>query len=62
MESERRCAAVLAIPYRGCLGLALVAKRRGLSPVVRPTLEKLLEAGLYVGDKVMARVLSLAGE
>jgi predicted nucleic acid-binding protein len=60
--AARRCATALAISCRGCLGLALLAKRRGLYPAVRPLVERLRDAGLYLGDAVVKRVLALAGE
>ena len=60
--AARRCAAALGIPYRGCVGLALLAKSRGHVPRARPVIEELRHAGLYSSDEVIVRALSLVGE
>jgi predicted nucleic acid-binding protein len=58
----RRCAIVHHVEVRGCLGLVLVAKQRGVIPLARPVVEALREAGLYLSDSVVRRALSLVGE
>jgi predicted nucleic acid-binding protein len=58
----RRCAAALAIPVRGTLGLILTAKRRGRIPQARPVLERLRQAGMYLSDRTMNQALVLVGE
>lgn len=60
--AARRCAAALAIPVRGTLGLVLTAKQRGHIPVARPVLLQLCQAGMYLSDRVMNRALSMIGE
>jgi predicted nucleic acid-binding protein len=60
--AARRCAAVHHVSVRGCLGLVLVAKRRGVIPLARPVVEALREAGLYLADDLIDRTLALVGE
>lgn len=58
----RRCAASLAIPVRGTLGLVLAAKQRGLIPAARPVIEDLMMAGLYLSRRVLEQALQRVGE
>ncbi|HLA76897.1 MAG TPA: DUF3368 domain-containing protein [Vicinamibacteria bacterium] len=58
----RRCAVVHRIDVRGCVGLVLVAKQRGVIPLARPVVESLREAGLYLSGDVIGRALALVGE
>lgn len=58
----RRCAVVHHVEVRGCVGLVLVAKQRGLIPVARPVVEALRERGLYLSDDVVRSALALVGE
>lgn len=58
----RRCAVVHHVDVRGCVGLVLVAKQRGVIPLARPVVEALREAGLYLSDDVIGRALALVGE
>jgi predicted nucleic acid-binding protein len=60
--AARRCAAVLRIPVRGTLGLALIAKQRGQISSARQVLERLRYGGMYLSDEVMNRALALVGE
>lgn len=60
--AARRGAAALEIPVRGTLGLVLVAKQRGELVAARPVLEQLRQAGMYLSDAVMNRVLAMVGE
>ncbi len=59
---RRRCAASLGVPTQGTLGLMLVAKRLGLIPEVRPPIDRLGHAGLYLSDALVERVLRAAGK
>jgi predicted nucleic acid-binding protein len=58
----RRCAASLGVSTQGTLGPMLVAKQLGLIPEVRPLIDRLRHAGLYLSDKLAERVLRAAGE
>ena len=58
----RRCAASLGIPVRGTLGLVLIAKRHGRIEQARPVIQRLLETGMYLSDRVVREALKLVGE
>src|SRR5271157_188956 len=60
-QPARRCAQVLNIQTQGTLGLVLVAKQQGLIPVVRPVLEELKQAGMYMSDRLENQILAAAG-
>ena len=61
-QPARRCAQVLGIQTQGTLGLVLVAKQQGLIPLVRPVLEQLKQAGMYMSDRLENQILAAAGE
>jgi predicted nucleic acid-binding protein len=61
-QPARRCARVLGVPTQGTLGLVLLAKRQGLIPIVRPVLEQLKQAGMYMTDGLERQILDAAGE
>jgi predicted nucleic acid-binding protein len=61
-RAARRCAASLAIPTQGTLGLILVAKQVGMIAAVRPVVEDLRRTGMYLSDRTTRQVLELAGE
>ena len=44
----RQCAATLAVPMTGTLGIILRAKRRGLLAEARPWMKKIRENGLFL--------------
>ena len=58
----RRCAVVHHVQVRGCVGLVLVAKQRGLVPLARPVIEALRDAGMYLSENVIRRALAMVGE
>jgi predicted nucleic acid-binding protein len=60
--AARKLANVIAVPVTGTLGLALLAKRRGLVPLARPLIEEFVRAGLYLSDPVVEHALRLVGE
>ena len=60
--AARKLASVLAVPVIGTLGLALLARRRGLVPRARPLVDDLIRAGLYLSEPVVERALRLVGE
>jgi uncharacterized protein len=61
-QPARRCAQVLNIQTQGTLGLVLVAKQQCLIPVVRPVLEQLKQAEMYMSDRLENQILAAAGE
>lgn len=60
--AARRCATALGIPFRGTLGLVLVAKRRRMIPSARPVVDQLRQSGMYLSDHVVDKALALVGE
>ena len=60
--AARRCAQALGLRCTGTLGLLIIAKQRGLLPTVIPAIDRLREAGLYIGVSVVDAVRKIAGE
>lgn len=60
--AARKLASVLAVQVTGTLGLALLARQKGLVPLARPLVEELLQAGLYLSKPVIERALQIVGE
>lgn len=58
----RRCAAALRVPVIGTVGLVVRARRRGLIPTVRPILEEIRAAGLYLSDALIDQASRAVGE
>jgi predicted nucleic acid-binding protein len=46
----------------GTLGVFLAANRRGLIPLLRPPLDRLLEQSFFLSPPLYAELLALAGE
>lgn len=60
--AARKCAKALGIPYGGTMGVVLRAKKQGLVLTVKPVMQELVDAGLYVDRGTFEEVLRLAGE
>ena len=60
--AARRCAAALGIPVRGTLSLVLAAKQRGVITAARPVLNRMVQAGMYLSDRLLDEALRLVGE
>jgi predicted nucleic acid-binding protein len=60
--AARKLASVLSVQVTGTLGLALLAKQRGMVPLARPLVEELARAGLYLSESVVQHALRLVGE
>lgn len=58
----RRIAQASGLQVWGTLRVVLTVKERGWIPAVRPVIDQLQEAGLWVSEEVKRRVLDLAGE
>jgi predicted nucleic acid-binding protein len=58
----RRIAEGIGLTVTGSAGVLLTAKRLGLIRSVKPLLEDLLAADLYLGNPAVRRILELAGE
>jgi uncharacterized protein len=62
-QAARHAAASLTLPYVGIVGVLLVAKARGLVPLVKPILDDLrVQAGFRLADRVYQEALRRAGE
>jgi predicted nucleic acid-binding protein len=58
----RQCAVELGVKHIGTLGLLLRARQLRVLPQVKPVVEALLKAGMYLSPGVVREVLKLAGE
>jgi predicted nucleic acid-binding protein len=58
----RRAARERGLDIVGTAGLLVLAKEAGLLPAVRPVLDELVAAGLFLGGPAYRDVLSAAGE
>jgi predicted nucleic acid-binding protein len=61
-RAARRMAAEHGLRIFGSAGVLVLAKERALVPHVRPLLDALRQAGLFLGDAVYERLLAMAGE
>jgi predicted nucleic acid-binding protein len=61
-RNGRRVARSLGLQINGSAGILIRAKERGAIESVRPELDRLLAAGLYLGDRTYQAVLAAAGE
>ncbi len=59
----RESAQHLGVTYMGLIGLLVQARQRDLLPQLRPVIEALrLQAGFWISDALVQRVLSDVGE
>jgi predicted nucleic acid-binding protein len=58
----RRTAQKAGLQVWGTLRIMLEAKSRGITPTIKPWVQRLAEAGLWFSDDLRTRVLALAGE
>lgn len=58
----RKLASRLGVPVIGTLGVLLAAKRRGLIPALRESLDQLRHSGFRMDDDLFEAVLRQAGE
>ncbi|MBX3051569.1 MAG: DUF3368 domain-containing protein [Caldilineaceae bacterium] len=58
----RRIAEAYGIPAAGTIGVLIQAKRSGLLPAVKPSLDGLQAIGLHMDEKLYAYALQLCGE
>lgn len=61
-KKGRRYAERLGLPRTGTIGLLLLAKQRGLIDALRPWLDRLQNAGLHLGEDLLRKALTIAGE
>lgn len=58
----RRYAQRVGLSISGTLGVLLKAKERGFIAELRPLIQRLLEGRIYLGEDIVRKALSLAGE
>jgi len=58
----RRIAQAAGITVWGTLKILLEAKTQGITGSIRPVIERLRGAGMWISDDVYQRILALAGE
>jgi predicted nucleic acid-binding protein len=58
----RRVAHVNQIRVVGSVGVLILAKERGVLPLVRPSLEMIRRGGIHIGESLLQEALKLAGE
>ena len=61
-REARRAARQHAIPYIGSLRVLAEAKQRGLIPAVKPVLDDLIAAGMFIGETLYHGFLHSMGE
>jgi predicted nucleic acid-binding protein len=60
--AARRCAQAHGIEVMGSLGLALLAKKRGVIPNVGKALDAIVAAGLFIAPRHLVAIREQAGE
>lgn len=55
-------AKVFGLEVIGTLGILLKAKKKGLIPVIKPHIQKILEHGIWIKDEIVDGILKESGE
>jgi predicted nucleic acid-binding protein len=61
-KAGRKMATNAGIPVIGTVGVLVLAKRKGLVPLVKPLLENLATSGYFLGAEIVAAALKSSGE
>lgn len=61
-RAARRCATVMQIPTMGTGVILILAKQVGLIASIKPSLDALQKAGLYLSERLIQQLLKKAGE
>jgi len=61
-KAGRRTAKNIGIPVIGTVGVLVLAKRKGLVPLVKPLLENLAASGYFLSKGIVAAALEESGE
>ena len=61
-KAGRAMAKNAAVPVIGTVGVLVLAKRKGLVPLVKPLLENLIASGYFLSKEIIAAALAAAGE
>lgn len=58
----RRFAEQLGLPVKGTIGLLVIAKNKGLIPLLKPYFDRIQQTNFHIAAPVLERVLRDAGE
>jgi len=61
-KAGRAMAKNAAVPVIGTVGVLVLAKRKGLVPLVKPLLKNLVASGYFLSDEIIAAALVAADE
>lgn len=61
-QRARKAASECGLSISGSLGVLLMAKRRGLLPTIRPSLDRLRASDIHLSDELSREILAMAGE
>ncbi|MDP2760870.1 MAG: DUF3368 domain-containing protein [Sideroxyarcus sp.] len=61
-KAGRKMATNAGVPVIGTVGVLVLAKRKGLVPLVKPHLEKLAASGYFLGEEIISAALAASGE
>jgi predicted nucleic acid-binding protein len=56
-SAARKCAITFGVDVKGSLAIVILARKRGLVPLVKPLLRTMQEVGLRLDDKTIRQVL-----
>lgn len=61
-RAARTASRAIRVPVVGTLGLVLAAKEAGQLSAARPILERMIDVGFYIGDRILEDALRMVGE
>jgi predicted nucleic acid-binding protein len=61
-KAGRTMATNAAVPVIGTVGALVLAKRKGLVPLVKPLLDSLVASGYFLSKEIVSAALAAAGE
>jgi predicted nucleic acid-binding protein len=61
-KAGRRMATNASVPVIGTVGVLVLAKRKGLIPLVMPLLKNLATSGYFLSEEIIAAALTASGE
>jgi predicted nucleic acid-binding protein len=61
-RAGRRAAKNIGVPVIGTVGVLVLAKRKGMVPLVKPLLKNLAASGYFLSNAIVAAALEASGE
>ena len=61
-KAGRKMATNACVPVIGTVGVLVLAKRKGLVPLVKPLLENIATSGYFLSTEIIAAALAASGE